>query len=311
MSDPPQHILITGAKGFVAHHLTARLAAVYCDARFCTPSFDLRDRDGIGTIVQSFAPDVCIHLAAVSTIRAAEQDEELTWQVNLHGTLHLAHAILRYAPNCQLLFASSADAYGWSFQSGTPLAETAPLAPRNTYAATKAAADLALGSMAEQGLRCVRLRPVNHTGPGQSDQFVVAAFARQIARIVAGLQPPLLKVGNVDTRRDFLDVRDVCAAYLACIDNRATMPPGTILNLASGKARRIGDILADLQILAGTTAEVQIDAARLRGHDVLSACGDSAQAQQLLGWTPVIPWEQTLRDVLDDWRARVRAPENL
>src|SRR5262249_19286486 len=140
-------------------------------------------------------------------------DEGQAWEVNLHGTLHLARAILRHVPDCQMLFASSADAYGWSFQSGTALAENAPLAPRNTYAATKAAADLALGSMTEQGLRCVRLRPVNHTGPGQSDQFVVAAFARQIARVATGLQPPLLEVGNLDAWRDFLDVRDVCAAY--------------------------------------------------------------------------------------------------
>src|SRR6185437_13750265 len=108
------------------------------------------------------------------------------------------------------------------------IAERVSLAPINAYGATKAAADLALGSMAEHGLRCVRLRPFNHTGPGQSEQFVVAAFARQIARIAAGLQPPLLEVGNIDTRRDFLDVRDVCSAYAACIERAATLAPGTI-----------------------------------------------------------------------------------
>ena len=184
-----------------------------------------------------------------------------------------------HAPECQMLFASSADAYGASFRTGIPVAEGVPLAPINAYGATKAAADLALGSMAEQGLRCVRLRPFNHTGPGQSDQFVVAAFARQVARIAAGLQPPLMQVGNINTRRDFLDVRDVCAAYLACIDRRDTLRPGTILNLASGKARLIGDILSELQALAGIALEARVDPARMRESDVLSACGDAALAR--------------------------------
>jgi nucleoside-diphosphate-sugar epimerase len=306
MAGAPRRILITGASGFVGRHLTARLAAARHDATVFTPSFDVRDREVVAATVRQTLPDVCIHLAAISTVRGAEQDEDQAWQVNLHGTLAMARAILRHAPECLMLFVSSADAYGDSFRAGAPLAENAPLAPMSTYAATKAAADLALGSMAEQGLRCVRLRPFNHTGPGQSEQFVVPAFARQVARIAMGLQPPVLEVGNIDARRDFLDVRDVCAAYLACID-KATTLPGAILNLASGKARRVGDILSDLQALAGITAEVRVDSTRKRKSDVPSACGDATLARDGLGWTPTITWEQTLRDVFDDWRARVRA----
>jgi nucleoside-diphosphate-sugar epimerase len=305
MASVPRRILITGASGFVGRHLTARLAVVSHDASVFTPSLDVRNREMVTATVQQTSPDVCIHLAAVSTVRGAEQDEEQAWQVNLHGTLNVARAILHHTPNCQMLYISSADAYGDSFRAGVSLTENAPLAPMNTYAATKAAADLALGSMVEQGLRCVRLRPFNHTGPGQSEQFVVAAFARQVARIAAGLQPPVLNVGNIDARRDFLDVRDVCAAYLACIDNPGALPPGAILNLASGTARRVGDILSELQTIAGTTAEVRIDPARVRKRDVTSACGDATLAREALGWTPVIPWEQTLIDVLDDWRNRI------
>jgi nucleoside-diphosphate-sugar epimerase len=307
MASAPRHILITGATGFVGRHLTAGLASAYPDAALLTPSIDVRDAGEVATAVQQASPDVCIHLAAVSTVRAAEQDEDQAWEVNLHGTLRVARTILQRAPECQMLFASSADAYGASFRAGTPVAEGVPLAPINVYGVTKAAADLALGSMAEQGLRCVRLRPFNHTGPGQSDQFVVAAFARQVARIAAGLQPPLLQVGNINPSRDFLDVRDVCAAYLACIDRRDTLPSGVILNLASGKARRIGDILSELQSLAGIALEVQIDSARVRDSDVRLACGDATLARKLLGWAPVIPWTRTLQHVLDDWRARVQA----
>jgi GDP-4-dehydro-6-deoxy-D-mannose reductase len=307
MTSAPRRILITGATGFVGRHLAASLAAAYPDAALYTPPIDVRDADEVATAMRQASPDVCIHLAAVSTVRTAEQNEDQAWDVNLHGTLRIARAILRHAPECQMLFASSADAYGHSFRSGTPVAEGVPLAPINVYGATKAAADLALGSLAERGLRCVRLRPFNHTGPGQSDQFVVAAFARQVARIAAGLQPPLLQVGNINTWRDFLDVRDVCAAYLACIDSRDTLPPGVILNLASGRAQKIGDILSELRALAGIALEVRVDPARVRESDVPSACGDATLAQKLLGWTPVILWTRTLQDVLDDWRGRVQA----
>ncbi len=188
---------------------------------------------------------------------------------------------------------------------GGPIGEDTPLAPKNLYAATKAAADLALGAMAQQGLRVVRARPFNHTGPGQSADLVIAAFARQIARIAAGLQPPRLEVGNLDTWRDFLDVRDVCAAYVACIDRREALPPGTILNIGSSQPRRIGDVLAELMALAGITAEVRTEPARTRANDVARTAADCARAHALLGWAPAVPWSQTLRDVLDDWYRRV------
>jgi GDP-4-dehydro-6-deoxy-D-mannose reductase len=307
MAAPPRRILITGAAGFVGRHLKARLAAVYPDATLFTPTVDVRDAEAVADAVRQAAPEACIHLAAVSSIRAAQEDEDQAWEVNLNGTLRVARAILRHAPDCQMLFTSTADAYGSSFRGGAPVDEATPLAPMSVYSATKAAADLAIGSMAGQGLRCVRIRPFNHTGPGQTAQFVVPAFARQVARIEAGLQPPLIQVGNIDTWRDFLDVRDVCAGYVAWIAKRDNLTCGSILNLASGTARRIGDILSELQAVAGIALEVRADPARVRDSDVPMACGDSRRARELLGWTPVIPWAQTLRDVLDDWRVRIRS----
>ncbi len=307
MVAPPRRILITGATGFVGRHLMACLAEAYPDASVFTPTVDVRDADAIAATVREAAPEACIHLAAVSSNRAAEEHEELAWEVNLHGTLRLARAILRHAPGCRMLFASSADAYGGSFRAGTPVDEGMPLAPMSVYSATKAAADLAIGSMAAQGLHCLRLRPFNHTGPGQTAQFVVPAFARQIARIEAGLQPPLIQVGNIDTWRDFLDVRDVCMGYLACIAQGDRLAPGSILNLASGTPRRIGDILTELQALAGIALEVRTDPARVRDSDLPRACGDSSRAREMLGWVPVIPWAQTLHDVLDDWRVQIRS----
>jgi GDP-4-dehydro-6-deoxy-D-mannose reductase len=287
--------------------LQAALTGAYPEAVLLTDPVDLRDGGAVAALVAAAKPDVCIHLAAVATVAAARQDEARAWDVNLHGSLRLAHALLRYARDCQMLFVSSGDVYGGAGLSEGPIDENTPLAPKNLYAATKAAADLALGAMTGQGLAVVRLRPFNHTGPGQSAELVIPAFARQIARIAAGLQAPLLEVGDLDPWRDFLDVRDVCAAYLACIDRREALPPGIILNIGSGRPRRIGDVLAELMTLAGVTAEVHTTSSRVRANDVQRTVANPAQACALLGWTPVVPWSQTLADVLDHWRRRVAA----
>lgn len=291
-------------------HLLPALRQRLPGAEVATPAFDVADRDAAEAAMRQARPDVVLHLAAVSAVAAARTDPDAAWRVNLHGTLNLARAALAHAPpGCAFLFAGSGDAYGASFRAGHALDESAPLAPLNTYAATKAAADLALGAMAEaDGLRAIRLRPFNHTGAGQSDAFAVAAFARQAARIAAGLQEPVLEVGALDPMRDFLDVRDVCAAYAECAARAGSLEPGTILNLASGTPRRVGDVLDALLALAGVRgAEIKTDAARLRAADIPVACGDASRARALLGWQPRIAWEDTLRAVLDDWRGRVRS----
>jgi GDP-4-dehydro-6-deoxy-D-mannose reductase len=302
----PRTILLTGASGFVGRHLMPALAAAFPNTALATPALDVQDVAQVEAAIRAASPDVCIHLAAVSAIGAAREAPRHAWDVNFHGTLHLAWALSRLAPSCQLLFVSSADAYGESFRPGHALNESAPLAPTNVYAETKAAADLLLGGMAAQGLRVVRLRPFNHTGPGQTADFVVPAFARQIARIAARLQSPVLEVGNLDTWRDFLDVRDVCAAYVACVARRDMLAPGTILNVASGRPRRVGDVLAELAALAGVDPEIKVDADRVRATDIRLACGDASRVQQVLDWAPAVPWTQTLRDVLEDWRGRAQ-----
>jgi nucleoside-diphosphate-sugar epimerase len=298
----PRRILITGASGFVGCHLVPLLAASFPAADLFTEHVDVTDRDALAKAVRDAKPDACIHLAAITTVADARSDPERAWRVNLHGTLDLARALLVHAPECHLVFASSAEIYGRSFASGKPLDETALLAPMNSYATTKAAADLALGAMVGDGLHAVRLRLFNHTGPGQSDAFVVPAFARQIAMIESGRQRPPLRVGGLESRRDFLDVRDVCGAYVACL--RADPEPAAVLNVASGVPRRIGDILDALLELAGLHTEIATEVGRLRGTEIMSASGDASQARRL-GWAPRISWEKTLADVLADWRDRV------
>jgi GDP-4-dehydro-6-deoxy-D-mannose reductase len=240
----PRRIMLTGASGFVGRHLVPCLREAFPDAELASDAVDVTDAAAVRARVRDVRPDACVHLAAISTLATARHDPDNAWRVNLHGSLALAAAFLAETPECVLLYVSTGEVYGGSFRAGIALDETAAPAPMNTYAATKAAADLSLGAMANDGLRVIRVRPFNHTGPGQSADFAVPAFARQIARIAAGLQPPVMRVGALDPQRDFLDVRDVCAAYVACLRSADGIALGTILNIASGVPRRIGDILA-------------------------------------------------------------------
>jgi len=309
-------VLVTGASGFVGTHLLPALRLAFPDAEITGTStrdhphlatLDVTSAAAVTALVEATRPDACIHLAAISAIPAARQDPDRTWRVNLHGTLNVARAMLAVVPQSTLVFSSSAEIYGTSFASGLKLDESALLAPRNTYAASKAAADLALGALGADGLRAIRLRLFNHTGAGQSDAFVVAAFARQIARVEAGQQPPAIKVGALESWRDFLDVQDAVAAYIACLRAAETLPPQEVLNIASGTPRRIGDILSGLMALSGVSATVESAAALLRPGDIPMAIGDAGKAAAALDWAPRVPWAETLQRVLTDWRARVRA----
>lgn len=298
-----RRILVTGAAGFVGGHLTPLLHMMFPEAAIEAATFDVTDGDAVRAEIDRLQPSACVHLAAISAVPSAQADPDLAWRVNLGGTLTLARA-LATVPGCTMLYVSTADAYGHAFNEGRPVDETAALCPVNTYGATKAAADLALGAMAKEGLQVIRVRPFNHTGPGQSPDFAIAAFARQITRIGAGLQPPILEVGALGSLRDFLDVRDVCRAYAVCLARRGEIASGTILNIASGVPRRIGDILDEMLALARVSAEIRVEPARLRPSDIPTATGDAALVHRLLGWQPAIPWRQTLTDMLTEWRAR-------
>jgi GDP-4-dehydro-6-deoxy-D-mannose reductase len=312
--------LITGAGGLVGPHLVSELAARFGSDAVIIPTsraggrrrgvgdtaaLDVADDAAVDRAVRELAPTHLVHLAAISSPTEAAADAEAAWRVNTLGTLAVARAILRHAAQCWMIFAGSGLVYGDSAAPGEPLGETTLLAPSGDYAATKAAADLALGALAGQGLKSIRLRLFNNTGPGQKEDFVVPGFAAQIARIEAGRQAPVIRVGNLDAVRDFLDVRDVAAAFAICIERAPALPPGVILNIASGVPRSIRSVLDGLLALSQVPIECKTDPARLRPSDLPIFVGDPALARRLLGWQPRHRFGDTLASVLADWRATI------
>lgn len=314
-----QRILLTGATGFVGPCLLTALktskfeyAEIFVwtyDPATATAdkplNIDIRCREFVFTSIEAIRPTHIIHLAAQSHVPTSFKQPESTWDINVMGTLHLFEAVKKYVPNAGILFISSSEVYGKSFQEGHPLDESVLLQPQNPYAASKAAADLMAGQYAAQGLQIIRLRPFNHIGLGQREEFVLSAFAAQIARIEAGQQDPVVLVGNLEAQRDFLDVRDVVRAYVFALEQVFNLPSGLVLNICSGVSHRIGDLLAGLIDQATYPIAVVEDSERLRPSDTPLAVGVATAAQEYLGWQPEITFDETLTAVLSEWRHKV------
>ena len=262
--------------------------------------------NAVDNLVARWGPTHIVQLAGIASPSAARVDPQAAWRVHLHGSLNVANAILTKAPKCKLLHVGTGMIYGESAKLGVPLDEGALLVPADEYAVTKAAADLALGAVVRRGLNCIRLRPFNHTGPGQAEAFMVPAFAMQIARAEAGLAPPSIHVGDLDTERDFLDVRDIAKAYALALQAK-NIEPGTILNIASGVAWRTGDILERLLSHSKIAISIVRDPSRIRPSDLSRVIGNAARARQLLGWQPKWAFEDTITAVLNHCRSRVNA----
>ena len=318
----PTRILVTGASGFLGRHLLAPLRAAYPAATLiagfrqgamsgavsgadASLALDLLDPQGMETLLRDARPDAVVHLAAQAAVGESFQDPDRSWRINADGTRALGDILLRHLPETMLILASSAEVYGLTFRRGVPVDEDAAMAPTNPYAASKAAADIALGEMALRGLRLVRLRLFNQIGPGQSDAYVVAAFSRQIAEAEAGLRAPVLKVGALDRWRDFVDVRDGCAACVAALRHADALPAGMAINIASGTARRVGDILDALLARSRISFSVETEQPRVRPTDVEHVRADTARARRFLEWEPRCDWDETLDLILADWRTRV------
>lgn len=293
-------VLVTGAAGFVGGHLVPRLEAEGWQVAASDREIDVSEPAAVEARLREVEPDAVIHLAAVSSVAVSWKHPDLTYRVNYLGTRTLLEGILEVTPKARAIVVSTADLYGSTAPGAPPFDESAELRPRSPYARCKAAADL-LGSVyANRGLEVVCVRPFNHSGPGQTDAFVLPSFARQVASIEAGLSEPSMRVGNLESVRDFLDIDDVIDAYVRLLD--PAVPSGTY-NVASGSGVRIGDALRGLCTLAGVNPKIEVDPDFFRPTDI--AVGDAARLRAASGWQPRVPFERTLERLLDDWRGRV------
>lgn len=317
----PERFLITGVNGFVGRHLSralrARGAAVHGTAYapaedplagadlegVVVHRVDVREPNEVEVVIAEVAPDGVFHLAGVAFVPDAQANPTLAFDINAIGTIHVLAAVHARAPQARVISVGSSEVYGLIDPGDLPLDESVALRPISPYAASKAAADLAAYQWAEGvGVDVVRARPFNHTGPGQRTVFVCPDFATQIARIERGECPARIAVGDLDVVRDFSDVRDVVAAYIALYDRGDR---GEAYNICSGVGRTVRSVLDELIALSGTAVEVVVDAAKVRPRRVPEFYGTAAKLQQRTGWQPRHPWSDTLMTVLADCRARL------
>ena len=307
--------LVTGATGFAGGHLLDRLADRAPVVAWFRPDghepdpdrhidwrpVDLLDPVAVAEGVLEAAPTWVYHIAGAPQVDTSWHTVVPHLRTNVLGTHHVLEAVKIAGRACRVLVVSSAQIYQ---ATDDPIDEDAPLVPPTPYGLSKLAQDrLAARAAVEDGLDIVIARPFNHAGPRHNKAFAVSSFARQIARIEAGLAPPEIHVGNLDARRDVTDVRDVVEAYDCLMADAPTARP---YNICSGRAWRIGDLLDELRHLATTPVTVIVDQARLRPNDVPVLQGDATRIRAELGWTPKIPVEQMLSDTLDWWRAEIR-----
>jgi GDP-4-dehydro-6-deoxy-D-mannose reductase len=317
---PFGRILVTGADGFVGRELVPAIAArLRPDARLSLATrqpvmavpdawhriaFDLEDGASIAAAIVETRPDLVVHLAGQASVGRSAGTAAATWSANLSGSLALARALADTVPDCTMLFASSVEVYGLTFNHETAT-EASPLRPQSAYARSKAAAEAMLADVLPASARLIVARPCNHSGPDQDEAYVIPAFAAQIARAESGASR-VIRVGNLDAERDFLDVRDVVSAYLAVLASAEALPARSIFNIASGRPVRIGTILDRLRAMSRCETRVEPDPDRMRPSEVASAAIDSAAIVQATGWAPVHTLDDMLARVLAGQRARVR-----
>lgn len=304
--------LVTGSGGFVGRRLCALLEA----AGWEVAGADLRVPDGAADRVAAdlstptgvdaalgLAGEVThvFHLAAATSVADSLKRPLEHLRINAGGTILLAEALRARRPAARLVYIGSAEVYGPP--QFLPMTEEHPLAPANPYAVSKAAADQYCAWLAAAGaLDVVRLRPFNHTGPGQPDVFVLPSFARQIAEIAAGLRPPVLRTGNLTVRRDFLHVDDVIRAYLAAALRGRT---GEAYNVCSGVSWRLDEVLDRMRALSGVEVDLEQDPALHRPADIPELRGSAEKLRADTGWEPAVSFDTLLTELLDHWRGRV------
>jgi len=316
-----RRVLVTGVTGFAGSHLvdymlTRNDCEIIGIQRWRSPleniehfkdritlvECDLRDASSTRDTLERVRPDWIFHLAAQSFVPTSWSAPTESLTTNVLGQLNIFEAVRRIGLQCRIQLACSSEEYGMVYENELPIRETNPLRPLSPYAVSKVAQDL-LGYQYWMSWKVdsVRTRGFNHEGPRRGPVFVASDFAKQIADIEKGLKPPVLHVGNLEARRDFTDVRDMVRAYWLALEK---CEPGEVYNICSGRAYSIQQVLDLLLGMSKAKIEVRQDRMRLRPSDVPVLIGDRSKFTKATGWEPAIPFERTLQDMLEFWRAR-------
>ena len=274
-------------------HFTSRITLLECDLRDATSTRDMLER---------VRPEWIFHLAAQSFVPTSWTAPTESLTTNILGQVNLFEGVRHVGLKCRIQLACSSEEYGLVLPNEVPIRETNPLRPLSPYAVSKVTQDM-LGYQYWMSWKVdsVRTRGFNHEGPRRGPVFVASDFAKQIADIEKDRKPAVLSVGNLEARRDFSDVRDFVRAYWLALEK---CEAGEVYNICSGKAWSIREVLDLLLGMTKTRIEVKQDPARLRPSDVPILLGDNSKFVKATGWQPTIPFEQTLRDMLEYWRAR-------
>ena len=312
-------VLITGITGFAGSHL-ADLCLTKKDVELCgiirwrsrtenidhiwervkLVECDLRDATSTRDAIEEIRPDWIFHLAAQSFVPTSWNAPTESLVTNIIGQLNVFEAVRKIKLDCRIQIACSSEEYGMVHPDEVPIRETNPLRPLSPYAVSKVGQDmLAYQYFMSYRTDVVRTRGFNHTGPRRPPIFVCSDFAKQLVDIERGLRPPVIRVGNLEARRDFTDVRDIARGYWLALEKGKS---GEVYNLCSGSSHRIRDVLDTLVAMSGLTVEIAQEPSRMRPSDVPHLEGDNTKFAADTGWKPVIPFERTLRDLLDFWR---------
>jgi len=316
-------VLITGITGFAGSHLADYILAnhpdvevfglirwrsrmeniVHIQDKLKLFEGDLKDIVSLKKSLAKIRPDWIFHLAAQSFVPTSWKCPAETFAINAIGQINLFEAILDLNLSPRIHIAGSSEEYGLVNSDEVPMKETNPLRPLSPYAVSKVAQDfLAYQYYKSYGLRTVRTRGFNHTGPRRGEVFICSNFAKQVAEIEKKKREPILYVGNLEAKRDFTDVRDTVHAYWLTLEKGED---GEVYNIGSGRTYAMKEVVDILTSLSEVYVKIEIDPSRLRPSDVPVLLSDSSKFRKLTGWQPKIPFKQSLQDLLDYWRERV------
>lgn len=306
-------VLVTGGTGFVGQHLIRLLnqrkhtifatylvepdqACPMAELLVC----DIRDRKQVLQVIRYARPQHIYHLSALSSVIKSFDESRRVWETNVWGAMNLLDSVKEASPQARVLLVGSSQVYGNVARARLPISEDERFSPASPYAASKAAAEmLATQFWHASALEVIRARPFNHTGPGQSSEFVCSDLARQVAEIELGLCSPVLRVGNIRVKRDFSDVRDVVRAYELLMTRGA---PGDAYNVSSGRSACIIDIIKHLRSFSSRPFQLQIEQKRARSGEVPVSYGSNRKLRRATGWKPEYTLAETLRDTYEFWK---------